>query len=94
MMLPEISVVRLNVQLTKKCNQRCVSCNSYELPSDDELSLDEFESSSSRVSIAFLSHIMVSERMMHLRDCLGAKLACGRQSRRLHVCANHIHIYM
>ena len=52
-MLPEISVVRLNVQLTKKCNQRCVSCNSYELPSDDELSLDEFKSAIFQASNLF-----------------------------------------
>lgn len=40
-MVPEI--VRLNIQLTKKCNQRCRSCNSYELDCLDELRLDEFK---------------------------------------------------
>lgn len=40
-MMPEI--VRLNVQLTKRCNQRCRSCNSYELECTGELVLDEFK---------------------------------------------------
>lgn len=37
------NVVRLNIQLTKKCNQRCQSCNSYEMDSSNELSLDEWK---------------------------------------------------
>lgn len=41
LMMPEI--VRLNIQLTKKCNQRCCSCNSYELDCGNELALDEFK---------------------------------------------------
>lgn len=39
--IEELDIVRLNIQLTKKCNQRCKSCNSYELDSSDEMSVDE-----------------------------------------------------
>ena len=37
------NIVRLNIQLTKKCNQRCRSCNSYELDCSDEISLEDFQ---------------------------------------------------
>lgn len=31
-------LVRLNIQLTKRCNQQCISCNSYKVvDSSDEL---------------------------------------------------------
>lgn len=39
-----LEIVRLNIQLTKRCNQRCKSCNSYQI--DDtvsELSIEEIE---------------------------------------------------
>lgn len=36
----DLKTVRLNVQLTKKCNQRCKSCNSYLLKADDEMDKD------------------------------------------------------
>ena len=39
--LDNLSIIRLNIQLTKKCNQRCRSCNSYKLDTTDELSTDE-----------------------------------------------------
>ena len=41
--LSDLEIVRLNIQLTKKCNQRCKSCNSYELDCSDEMSTDEIK---------------------------------------------------
>ncbi|MDE7313827.1 MAG: radical SAM protein [Eubacterium sp.] len=44
-MLEELAIKRLNIQLTKRCNQRCRSCNSYQLAekekTEEELSLEE-----------------------------------------------------
>lgn len=37
------NIVRLNIQLTKKCNQRCKSCNSYEIHDDGEMSLADIK---------------------------------------------------
>ena len=41
--MDKLSIVRLNIQLTKKCNQRCKSCNSYKMDSTNELSADEIK---------------------------------------------------
>ncbi len=43
MILEKMSITRLNIQLTKKCNQRCCSCNSYELWEDNELTLEDIK---------------------------------------------------
>lgn len=44
--LNHLKISRLNIQLTKKCNQRCQSCNSYEIKElADELSVSEIETS-------------------------------------------------
>lgn len=42
MQATKLNVVRLNIQLTKKCNQRCRSCNSYDLKAESELGIDDF----------------------------------------------------
>ncbi len=47
------NIVRLNIQLTKKCNQRCKSYNSYKLKTDDEISLDDFKSVINQVTNLF-----------------------------------------
>lgn len=39
--IEKLSKVRLNIQLTKKCNQRCVSCNSYKMNCEDEMKTEE-----------------------------------------------------
>lgn len=39
----DLNIVRLNIQLTKKCNQRCKSCNSYNLDCGEDLTLDEIK---------------------------------------------------
>lgn len=41
--IKDLELVRLNIQLTKKCNQRCKSCNSYELDCADEMSCKEIK---------------------------------------------------
>ena len=38
--IENLGMVRLNIQLTKKCNQRCKSCNSYTFSTEDEMSTD------------------------------------------------------
>lgn len=38
--IENLDIVRLNIQLTKKCNQRCKSCNSYMFSTEDEMSTD------------------------------------------------------
>lgn len=41
MKLEELNICRLNIQLTKKCNQRCKMCNSYNLIDDNLLSKEK-----------------------------------------------------
>lgn len=41
MNLNELSMCRLNIQLTKKCNQRCKMCNSYNIIDERELTTQE-----------------------------------------------------
>ncbi|MCC3862839.1 radical SAM protein [Terrisporobacter petrolearius] len=41
MNLNELSMCRLNIQLTKKCNQRCKMCNSYNIKDEKELTTQE-----------------------------------------------------
>lgn len=47
------NIVRLNIQLTKKCNQRCISCNSYEMDCSDELPLNGFKKAISEAAALF-----------------------------------------
>lgn len=36
--IDNLDMVRLNIQLTKKCDQRSKSCNSYLMKADNEMS--------------------------------------------------------
>lgn len=36
--------LRLNIQVSKKCNQKCISCNSFNKSNEDELSIPEIMS--------------------------------------------------
>lgn len=49
----DLEMVRLNIQLTKKCNQRCKSCNSYELDSSDEMTTGEIKRVIKEVCVLF-----------------------------------------
>jgi len=49
----EYSPVRLNFQVTKRCNQRCISCNSFNYENKNELSVQEINNCIDQVTDIF-----------------------------------------
>ena len=52
-LIEKLDLVRLNIQLTKKCNQRCRSCNSYLMKTDYEMSTSDVTKAIKEISNHF-----------------------------------------
>ena len=52
-LIEKLDLVRLNIQLTKKCNQRCRSCNSYFMKTDYEMSTSDVTKAIKEISNHF-----------------------------------------